>query len=165
MSGPQVLFGLILLRSFATPSSVTMMLGIGWQDSPLVFCMLEVSSRVKVDSYCLFGILALSFGATSIFPFSFMGATLQLSFLSDLMNDQNLFCFPGFRSFSVSTSSIRFSMCLQYVCRSAFYTLAHFVYRMKHLWGWAVACFLFLKQFISFPVAYRSMASWSGYLL
>ena len=35
MSGPQALFGFILLNSFATPSSVTMMSGIGEQGSPL----------------------------------------------------------------------------------------------------------------------------------
>ena len=51
MSGPQALFGLILLKSFATPSSVTMMAGIGEQSSLLGCGKLEVSSRVKVDSY------------------------------------------------------------------------------------------------------------------
>ena len=56
MSGPQALFGLIFLKSFAAPSSVTMMAGIGEQGSPLGCGILEVSSRVKVDSYCLFRI-------------------------------------------------------------------------------------------------------------
>ena len=96
MSGSQAFFGFILLKSFATPSSVTMMSGIGEQGSSLGCGILEVSSRVKVDSYCQFRILALSFGSACIFPFSFRGATPQSSFLRDFINDQNLFCFPGF---------------------------------------------------------------------
>ena len=124
MSGPQNLFGLILLRSFATPSLVAMMVGIGWQGSPLGFGILEVSSRVKANSHCLFRILALYSRSASIFYFSFMGATMQLSFLSDFINDQNLFCFPGIWSFSGSPMSIRYPMCLQYACLSAFCTLA-----------------------------------------
>ena len=35
MSGPQALFGFILLNSLATPSFITMMSGIGGQGSPL----------------------------------------------------------------------------------------------------------------------------------
>ena len=96
MSGPQALFVFILLNSFATPSFVTMMSVIGEQGSPLGCGILEVPSRVKVDSYCLFRILALSFGSACIFPFSFRLETPQLSFLRDFIYDQNLFCFPGF---------------------------------------------------------------------
>ena len=120
LSGLQALFGFIFLKSFATPSSVTMMSGIVEHCSPLGCGMFEVSSRVKVDSYCLFKILALSFGSACIFPFSFRGATPQMSFLRDFMNDQNLFCLPGFKSFSGLPISIRLSMCLQYACLSAF---------------------------------------------
>ena len=161
MSGPQALFGLIYLMGFATPSSVTIMLGIGWQGSPLGFGMLEVSSRVNVDSYCLFGILALSFGSNCIFLFSLRDVTPQLSFLVDFMNDQNLFCFPGFRSFSKFNQVFNVSpVCLSF---SLLYSGVH-LFIEPDIFG-TVVCFLFLKLFISFPVAYCSMASWSWYLL
>ena len=70
-----------------------MMSGIGEQGSPLGCGVLEVSSRVKVDSCDLFVILALSLRPACIFPVSFRGATALLSFLRDFMNDQNLFAF------------------------------------------------------------------------
>ena len=100
MSGSHALFELILLRSFATSSWVTMMSDNGWLGSPLGFAILEESSCVKVKSYCQFRILALSIESACFFPFSIRGATLQLSFRNDFMNDQNLFCFTWFRSFS-----------------------------------------------------------------
>ena len=57
MSGSQALFGFNFLKNFATPSSTTMMSGIVEHGSPLDCGMFEVSSRVKVDSYCLFKII------------------------------------------------------------------------------------------------------------
>ena len=123
MSGPRALFAFIFLKSFATPSSVTIMSGIVEHGSPLGWGIFEVSSRVKGDSYCLLKILALSFGSACIFPFSFRGATPQLSFLRNFMNYQNLFFLPGFKSFSGSPISIRLLMCLRFACLSAFWTL------------------------------------------
>ncbi|KAH3887057.1 hypothetical protein DPMN_011070 [Dreissena polymorpha] len=57
--------------------------------------------------------LALSSGSLYSLPFSFKGATPELSFLVALMKFQNLFCLLAFWSSSWSPTSMRFSMYFQ----------------------------------------------------
>jgi hypothetical protein len=54
---------------------------------------LWMSSFVNTDWYCRFRISALSLASACNIPASLSGAIPFVSFLSDLMYDQNLFCF------------------------------------------------------------------------
>ena len=73
----------------------------------------------------------------------FQGATPQLSFLRDLINDQNLFCLLGLWSDSGSPRSIMFSTCFQYAWRSALCTLAFICLKWEiSLARWVASCLL-----------------------
>ena len=91
-SGPDVLLGLSLCKSFATPSLLTLIFDIAGYGTPSGVGMSLVSSLVHVDSYCLLRMSALSFGLACSLPLSLSGATPLVSLRSDLMKDQNLFC-------------------------------------------------------------------------
>ena len=81
-------------------------------------------------------------------PFSFRGATPQLSFLRDLINDQNRFCLLGLWSDSGSPRSIIFSTCFQYAWRSALSTLAFICLKWEISLAWWVARCLLKSLFL-----------------
>jgi hypothetical protein len=82
--------------------------------------MSDVSSFVNTDWYCRFRISALSLASACNIPASLSGAIPFVSFLSDLMYDQNLFCFGGLSSWSGSPISMMLLMYFQYDCLSAY---------------------------------------------
>ena len=66
----------------------------------------ESSSRVKADWNCLLQMLAFSLESVLRIPFSLSDMISNASFLSNLINDQNLLIFSGL---GVSGSEISFS--------------------------------------------------------
>jgi hypothetical protein len=69
-----------------------------------------VSSFVNTDWYCRFRISALSLASACNIPASLSGAIPFVSFPSDLMYDQNLFCFGDLSSWSGSPISMMLMM-------------------------------------------------------
>ena len=70
----------------------------------------DVSSFVNTDWYCRFRISALSLASACNIPASLSGAIPFVSFPSDLMYDQNLFCFGDLSSWSGSPISMMLMM-------------------------------------------------------
>ena len=69
-----------------------------------------MSSFVNTDWYCRFRISALSLASACNIPASLSGAIPFVSFPSDLMYDQNLFCFGDLSSWSGSPISMMLMM-------------------------------------------------------
>ena len=90
VSGPLALLGLTFFSSLRTPSSETVMESIVGYGSPGGSGISMVSSCVKVDSYCLPRMSALSFEAEKSLPFSLSGE------IPDRLYYVSVFCFLNY---------------------------------------------------------------------
>ena len=99
------------------------------------------SSLVKAEEYWRFRMSALSLTSLKSRPLSFKGVIPVLSFLSDLIYVQNLFCLFGWLA-SESSISIMLFIYSQYDCLSTYW--ACLFYSLYFLWSLSLLVLLIL---------------------